>query len=143
MSERLGRGASLWVAPLKMIRKLKENYLRQLVRILFKWIIAFLYFFNFSIQFFCNFERSDQDLLPSSRDRPQTSCTSAFRAREVLLKRLPCTSRQGEVYGRRWLNTSRGLSPLYIGIPGLSREEGRSFLHVLPWKKLTHKKSTL
>ena len=97
VSERLGRGASLWVAPLKMIRKLNQKI------------------------------KVSDYLLPSSRDRPQTPCISAFRAREMLLKHLPCTSRQGEVYGRRWLNTSRVLSPLYIGIPGLSREEGRSF----------------
>ena len=44
---------------------------------------------------------------------------TVFRVREVLLKHLLCTSRQGEVYGRRWLNTSRVLSPLCIGFPTL------------------------
>ena len=82
-------------------------------------------------------------LLPSSRDSPQSPCTSAFRAREELAQHLLNTSRFGvhhpplstsattevgrEVYGRSCSNTSRALSPLCIGLSALSREEGRRF----------------
>ena len=99
--EPMGRSAQNYK---KIIRKLSQTVSSNIIQM----DNSFPFFsFHFSFLIF-NFKK----LLPSSRDRPQTPCTSAFRAREVLLKHLPYTSRQGEVYGRRWLNTSRVLSPL-------------------------------
>ena len=95
----------------KMIRKLSQTISSNIIQ-MDNSFPFFSFHFSFLIFHFSFFIFNLKKLLPSSRDRPQTPCTSTFRAREVLLKHLPYTSRQGEVYGRRWLNTSRVLSPL-------------------------------
>ena len=90
-----------------------------------------------------DFSETSQNHLPSSRDRPQTPCTSAFQLREVLIQHLLNTSRFGvrhpplgtssttevgrEVYGRSCSNSSRALAPLYEGVSDNNGRTGGEF----------------